>query len=84
MLNHPTNPDARASAVLCICQWARAGCWERYAPPDALGRRMPLASIDPINVADVVQNRELDYDWRIFFIMKNSMLPVVTPPLAAP
>jgi hypothetical protein len=27
--NHPANADARASAVPCKAQWARAGCWER-------------------------------------------------------
>jgi len=29
--NNPVNPDARATAVPCSGQRARAGYWERYA-----------------------------------------------------
>ena len=29
--NGPVNTDARASVVLCVAQWARAGYWKRWA-----------------------------------------------------
>jgi len=28
--NRPVNADARASTVLCMGSWARAGYWERW------------------------------------------------------